>query len=95
MGALPGIITAISAVVLALTGLVSAVKGLIPLLHEARKTTAAVAQVHELVNNRSDRQDGRIDQLTRTLTDAGVVVPPTPRVTGDPVEKYLSPEQGA
>jgi hypothetical protein len=37
-----------------------------------------VGQVHELVNNRSDRQDARIEQLSGTLTDAGVDVPKLP-----------------
>jgi sensor domain CHASE-containing protein len=92
MNSLPGIITAISAVILALTGLVAAVKGLIPLLHEQQKTTAAVAQVHELVNSRSDHQDARIDQLTRTLTGAGVAVPAAkPGPPDSPAQKYLAP----
>jgi hypothetical protein len=41
-------------------------------------TRKRVERVHRLVNNRSDRQDGRIDQLTATLTKAGVDVPKKP-----------------
>lgn len=37
-----------------------------------------VQGVHTLVNGRSDAQDARIDQLTSSLTGAGVSVPPTP-----------------
>jgi sensor domain CHASE-containing protein len=77
MSSITGIITATSTVVVALTGLVAAVKGLIPLLRESRKQTAAIAQVHTLVNNQLDRQLDRNEKLTRTLTAAGVAVPPT------------------
>jgi hypothetical protein len=37
-----------------------------------------VANVTHLVNSHADNQDARIGQLTRTLTGAGVDVPPTP-----------------
>jgi hypothetical protein len=37
-----------------------------------------VAVVHDLVNAHSDSQDRRIEQITQTLTGAGVAVPPTP-----------------
>ena len=47
-----------------------------------RKSVAGVksdvADVHTLVNNRSDQQDQRIEQLTGTLNTAGVDVPPNP-----------------
>jgi hypothetical protein len=41
-------------------------------------TRRRIDDVHTLVNNRSDRQDARIDQLTGTLTGADVPVPPRP-----------------
>jgi hypothetical protein len=41
-------------------------------------TRSKVQQVHTLVNSRSDKQDRRIDQLTSTLTDADIRVPPKP-----------------
>jgi sensor domain CHASE-containing protein len=77
MGAVTGVITAVSAVILALTGLVAAVKGLIPLLRESQKQTRAIGEVHALVNNQLDRQLDRNEKLTRTLTAAGVAVPPS------------------
>ena len=43
-----------------------------------RGATAAIGEVHTLVNSRSDRQDSRIDQLTTKLTAAGVAVPAKP-----------------
>jgi len=76
MTTLLGVVTAASAVIVAITGLVAAVKGLMPLLHEQRKATAAVAEVHDLVNDRLDRQITRNEQLTRALTAANVAVPP-------------------
>jgi hypothetical protein len=44
-------------------------------------TRSKVQQVHTLVNSRSDKQDRRIDQLTATLTDADIRVPPKPNGT--------------
>jgi hypothetical protein len=41
-------------------------------------TRRRIDDVHTLVNNRSDRQEARIDQLTGTLTGADVPVPPRP-----------------
>jgi|HubBroStandDraft_1064217.scaffolds.fasta_scaffold15366_5 hypothetical protein len=73
-----GIVTASSTLVLAVTALITAVKGVIPLLRTARETKAAVGEVHELVNNRSDRQDARIEQLEHGLRDAGSAVPDRP-----------------
>ena len=46
------------------------------------------ASTHTLVNARSDRQDIRIDQLTRSLTAGGVEVPPAaPPGTGPTPER--------
>lgn len=73
-----GIITAAAALILAATGLIAAVKGLIPLLHESRKQTKAIGEVHALVNNQLDAQLTRNDQLTRALTAGGVDVPERP-----------------
>jgi len=37
-----------------------------------------IGEVHSLVNNQLDRQLDRNAQLTASLTEAGVVVPPSP-----------------
>lgn len=52
-----------------------------------------VADVHTLVNNRSDRQDKRIEQLTSTLTSHGVDVPAKPN--GAAAERMAGPQNHA
>lgn len=42
---------------------------------QGRKNGSSISNVHELVNNRSQQQDRRIEQLTSTITDAGEDVP--------------------
>jgi len=81
MAGITGVITAVSAVVLALTGLVTAIKGILPLLRSQQRTEKNVKEVHDLVNNRSDRQDQRIEQLTDALNDSDTEVPPLKKVT--------------
>jgi hypothetical protein len=78
-----GLITAIGAVATAITALIGVIRG----LKQSKQNGAAIAengdgiaQVHDLVNARSDRQDKRIDQLTGTLNDADVTVPDRPGV---------------
>jgi hypothetical protein len=41
-----------------------------------RANRDAIGEVHTLVNDRSNKQDARIEQLTATATHAGVEVPP-------------------
>jgi hypothetical protein len=50
-----------------------------------RKTSRKIDGVHSLVNEQLDTQIARSDQLTATLTDAGVEVPPRPPPHGDSV----------
>jgi hypothetical protein len=76
-----GLITAIGAVATAITALVGVIKGLKQSKQNGAGITEngdGIAQVHDLVNARSDRQDQRIDQLTGTLTEADVAVPARP-----------------
>ena len=72
-----GLITAIGAVATAITALVGVIRG----LRQSKQNGTDIAQVHELVNDRSDKQDARIEQLTGTLTDADVAIPDRPKVT--------------
>jgi hypothetical protein len=65
--------TALDLVILA-TSLVGLATAVITYLSTRRR----IDDVHTLVNNRSDRQDARIEQLTGTLTGADVPVPPRP-----------------
>jgi hypothetical protein len=57
------------ALIVALTGLIGAVGGLIALLRK-------VQAVHVLVNSQLTAMMRRVDQLTGTLQDAGLDVPP-------------------
>jgi hypothetical protein len=72
-----GLITAVGAVATAITALVGVVRG----LKQSRQNGDSIAQVHDLVNARSDKQDARIDQLTGTLNEANVSVPDRPEVS--------------
>lgn len=44
-------------------------------------TRGKVTRVHDLVNNASDAQVTRIDQLTQSLQGAGGIIPPAPGKT--------------
>ena len=65
-------ITTIVTGLVTITGLVI---GYLKLRLQARDTKQDIADVHTLVNTRSDKQDARIDQLTGTLNTAGIPVP--------------------
>jgi hypothetical protein len=52
--------------------------GIVASLFQGKKLGNGVGDVHDLVNNRSQQQDDRIEQLGQTLTDSGVKVPPKP-----------------
>jgi hypothetical protein len=41
----------------------------------------ATGKVHTLVNNRSEKQDLRIEQLTNTLKDSGTDIPNRPSLS--------------
>jgi hypothetical protein len=58
--------------------LAGAILGYLATRRSVGRVRRDVGQVHELVNDRSDRQDQRIDQLTGTITGAGLDVPRPP-----------------
>jgi hypothetical protein len=58
-----------------LTGVLSMLAALFGMFNSRKIKT-----VHNLVNSITDRKDNRVTQLTETLTDAGVPVPPSPHV---------------
>ncbi len=74
--------TGVVALIVALTGLVGAVGGIIALFRK-------VQQVHVLVNSQLRTVLDRVDQLTGTLKDAGVTVPPRPG-TGEAGERLTT-----
>jgi hypothetical protein len=43
---------------------------------KVKNVKSDIQDVHTLVNNQSDRQNARIDQLTNQLTDEGSQIPP-------------------
>jgi hypothetical protein len=63
------IIGALAVLITAITGLIVAVRGV----------RREVAEVHKIVNSRTDDQLERIDQLTQVITRAvpGISLPPT------------------
>ena len=61
------------------TTIVLAYIGYLKLKTSTSEVKSDVADVHTLVNARSDNQDERIEQLTGTLTEAGMSVPPPER----------------
>lgn len=61
--------TLVIAIATLVSALVSAVQG--------RRNNGSIESVHALVNDRSSKQDNRIDQLTQTITDSpNIIVPP-------------------
>lgn len=69
-------VTSITALVVAITTLVSAIGGIVVLLRKATATHVVATRTEKLVNNQLDRRMDRNDELVRTLTAAGIEVPP-------------------
>jgi hypothetical protein len=68
-------------VLLAVATAIGALGGFVTILlnlKQGKKNAVKIDTVHELVNAKSENQEKRIDQLTGSLSDAGVKIPTKP-----------------
>lgn len=72
--ALAGTVAGLVAAVGAVASLIAASAALI----QARKNQKAVIEVHAIVNSANTKLTERVEQLAKTLQDAGVSIPESP-----------------
>jgi hypothetical protein len=63
---------------LSFTTALGAIGAFITLIIGLKKGNAKIESVHTLVNDRSEKQDDRVEQLAGALSNASVTVPPSP-----------------
>lgn len=70
--------SSIIATIVAATGAVAACATAYAALRKSRQNNTALQEIHVLVNSRLTAVLERVDQLTKTLEHAGIVVPIDP-----------------